>query len=34
MAYIGVTNEGALPVNPAIGLRKAEKELIMRRYNA
>ena len=34
MAYIGVTNDGAQNVNAAIGLRKAEKELIMRRYNA
>jgi len=34
MAYIGVTENGASPVNAAIGLKRAEKELIMRRYNA
>jgi hypothetical protein len=33
MAYIGVSGEGASPVG-AIGLKRAEKELIMRRYQA
>lgn len=33
MAYVGVTNELNKPVGP-IGLKRAEKELIMRRYKA
>ena len=31
VAYINITGEGAKPVGP-IGLKKAEKELILRRY--
>ena len=31
IAYINITGEGAKPVGP-IGLKKAEKELILRRY--
>ena len=31
LAYINITGEGAKPVGP-IGLKKAEKELILRRY--
>jgi hypothetical protein len=31
LAYINITSEGAKPVGP-IGLKKAEKDLIMRRY--
>jgi hypothetical protein len=33
MAYVGVSGDGNKPVGP-IGLKKAEKELIMRRYKA
>jgi len=32
MAYLKVSHEGAKAVGP-IGLKRAEKELIMRRYN-
>jgi len=31
LAYINITGEGAKPVGP-IGIKKAEKELILRRY--
>ena len=31
MAYVNISSEGAKPVGP-IGLKRAEKELIMRRY--
>lgn len=31
MAYVNISSEGNKPVGP-IGLKKAEKELIMRRY--
>jgi hypothetical protein len=31
MAYINTSSDGAKPVGP-IGLKRAEKELIMRRY--
>jgi hypothetical protein len=31
MAYVNISSDGAKPVGP-IGLKKAEKELIMRRY--
>lgn len=31
MAYVNISSEGAKPLGP-IGLKKAEKELIMRRY--
>lgn len=31
MAYIGVTQDGSQPVGP-MGIKKAEKDLIMRRY--
>ena len=33
LAYINVSGEGAKPVGP-IGINRAEKELIMRRYKA
>jgi len=33
MAYVNITGEGNKPVGP-IGLKKAEKDLIMRRYKA
>jgi hypothetical protein len=32
MAYVNISSEGAKPLGP-IGLKRAEKELIMRRYN-
>jgi hypothetical protein len=31
MAYVNISSDGAKPVGP-IGLKRAEKELIMRRY--
>lgn len=31
MAYVNISTDGAKPVGP-IGLKKAEKDLIMRRY--
>lgn len=31
MAYVNISSEGNKPVGP-IGLKRAEKELIMRRY--
>lgn len=31
MAYVNISSNGAKPVGP-IGLKRAEKELIMRRY--
>jgi hypothetical protein len=31
MAYVNISSEGAKPIGP-IGLKKAEKDLIMRRY--
>ena len=31
MAYVNISSEGAKPVGP-IGLKRAEKEMIMRRY--
>lgn len=31
MAYVNISSDGAKPVGP-IGLKKAEKDLIMRRY--
>lgn len=33
MAYVNISSDGAKPVGP-IGLKRAEKELIMRRYNS
>jgi hypothetical protein len=31
MAYVNISSDGAKPVGP-IGLKRAEKDLIMRRY--
>lgn len=33
MAYVNISSDGNKPVGP-IGLKRAEKELIMRRYNS
>jgi hypothetical protein len=33
MTYVNISREGNKPVGP-IGLKRAEKELIMRRYNS